>query len=211
MQLFCTYQESASFFPGYRAGTTLYDTKHCISNNQHTRVFSAQVYQFSGATQTEGDTLQTSSIFPLCTIVPVPSLFPTVQCAVLPLVSLVPGVWRLTCGWCRLAVGSIPPAAQLQHNRSPPSHHHPHLHHPQPATLVKVSYSILIHIIISDFALVGNTISSSLLYAMFVLFQIYRAAMVGPVLVRPLYNRSPPRVAAGPRRDAPWDAFPGRR
>ena len=130
MQLFCTYQESASFFPGYRAGTTLYDTKHCISNNQHTCVFSAQVYQLSVSTQTDGDTLQTSPIFPLCTIVPVPSLFPTVQCAVLPLVSLVPGVWRLTCGWCRL-VGSIPPAAQLQHNRSPPSHHHlPHLHPP---------------------------------------------------------------------------------
>ena len=70
------------FLLGYRAGTTLYDTKYCISNNQHTRVFSAQEYQLSVATQTDGDTLQTSPIFPLCTIVPVPSLFLTVpQCS----------------------------------------------------------------------------------------------------------------------------------
>ena len=125
------------FFLGHRAGTTLYDTKYCISNNQHTRVFSAQEYQLSVATQTDGDTLQTSPIFPLCTIVPVPHCPLTVpHCAVLALVSLVPGVWRLTCAGAGSASWQHPASsspARAQQVPTIPSHHlHPP---PSPSSL----------------------------------------------------------------------------
>ena len=123
--------------PHFSLGTEL--EQHCMTPNNvfptNTHVFSVlkRVPTFCGHTDRWGHTTDEPH-FPTvhycaCPLT-VPSLFLTVQCAVLALVSLVPGVWRLTCGWCRLAVGSIPPAAQLQHNRSPPSHHHPHLHPP---------------------------------------------------------------------------------
>ena len=138
------------------------------------------------------------------------------HCAVCSIGTCLPGagcvetdLWLVQAGSRQHPASSPAPAQQVPTSPPPPTP--TSIHHPHPATLVKVSYSILVHIIISDFSRVGNTISSSLLYAMFVLFQIYRAAMVGPVLARPLYNRSPPRVAAGLGRDAPWDAFPGRR
>ena len=134
---FARTKNQPPFLLGYRAGTTLYDTKYCISNNQHTRVFSAQEYQLSVATQTDGDTLQTSPIFPLCTIVPVPSLFLTVShCAVLALVSLVPGVWRLTCAGAGSASWQHPASsspARAQQVPTIPSHHlHPP---PSPSSL----------------------------------------------------------------------------
>ena len=136
------------FLLGYRAGTTLYDTKYCISNNQHTRVFSAQEYQLSVATQTDGDTLQTSPIFPLCTIVPVPSLSP--HCSSLCSIgTCLPGAGCVETDlcWCRQC--QLAASRQQQPSSSTTGPHHTitpppsptFTIQPQPATLVKVSDS----------------------------------------------------------------------
>ena len=141
------------FLLGYRAGTTLYDTKYCISNNQHTRVFSAQEYQLSVATQTDGDTLQTSPIFPLCTIVPVPSLSP--HCSSLCSIgTCLPGAGCVETDlcWCRQCQLAASRQQQPSSSTTGPHHHTtsiPHLHHPASASHTGESfrqqYSILVH------------------------------------------------------------------
>ena len=166
--------------PHFSLGTEL--EQHCMTpntvfpTNTHVSSVLKRVPTFWGHTDRWGHATDEPH-FPTVHYCACPLTVP--HCAVCSIATCLPGagcvetdLWLVQAG--RQHPASSPAPAQ-QVPTSPPPPTPTSIHHPHPATLVKVSYSILIHIIISDFSPVGNTISSSLLYAMFVLFQIYRA------------------------------------